>query len=182
MSPELEFAEEWLPVVGYEGCYEISNFGRVRSLPRLSQGRWPKGYWNKGRILRLQLAENGYLRVELNRDGSHRRFPVHRLVSEAFIGPCPPGRQIDHIDGNKLNNVIGNLEYVTPKENIRRAAELGNRRPVRGEKHYAAKLTDSQVSEIRRLKIEGMSDRQLGETFGVSRRHINRIVNKQKRT
>jgi hypothetical protein len=182
MDPELEFAEEWLPVVGYEGWYEVSNLGRIRSVPRLHLGRWPSGCWNKGKILRLQLSENGYLRIELNKDKSHRTFPVHRLVSEAFIGPCPLGKQMDHIDGNKLNNMVGNLEYVTPKENIRRATILGNRRPSKGEQHYAAKLTDSQISEIRRLKIEGVSDQKLGQTFGVSRRYINKIVNMQRRT
>jgi len=67
------------------------------------------------------------------------------------------------------------------KENNRRSAKLRSQNIPRGEKHYAVKLTDSQITEIRHLKLEGMSDRQLGETFGVSRRYINKIVNKQRR-
>jgi hypothetical protein len=177
MSPELEFAEEWLPALDWEGYYEVSNLGRVRSLSRLNY----KGHRKTGKILRLKLDNWGYLRAQFYAGMKRWKPSVAGLVAHAFIGPRPPGLTIDHKDGDKLNNAASNLEYVTNKENNRRSAKLRSQNIPRGEKHYAVKLTDSQITEIRHLKLEGMSDRQLGETFGVSRRYINKIVNKQRR-
>jgi hypothetical protein len=181
MSPELEFAEEWLPALGWEGYYEVSNLGRVRSLSRLTRYR---GRWLTGRILRLKLDDWGYLRARFCVDMKQRQVRVAGLVAHAFIGPRPPGMTIDHKDGNKLNNAASNLEYVTNKENTRRAIALGNFRFMpSGQKHASAKLTDAQVAEIRRLKTEGMTQRKIAELFRIGTSHVSRIVkNKQRRT
>ena len=101
-------AERWLPVPGYEGLYLVSDWGRVRSLPRAT---------TSGRILKLQPANKlGHLSVALSRQGVVRRHLVHRLVMEAFVGPCPEGQQVRHWDGNPANNKLSNLLYGTPSE------------------------------------------------------------------
>lgn len=101
----------WKSVVGYEGLYEVSDFGRVRSL----RGKTP-------RVLRVNKTSNGYIHVGLvGRGGAKNRrrwLSVHRLVAEAFIGECPEGREVNHKDENKANNCVSNLEYVTRSENI----------------------------------------------------------------
>jgi hypothetical protein len=181
MSPELEFAEEWLPALGWEGYYEVSSLGRVRSLSRLTRYR---GRWKSGKILRLKLDDWGYLRARFCVDMKQRQVRVAGLVAHAFIGPRPPGKTIDHKDGNKLNNAASNLEYVSNKENTRRAIALGNFSfPPRrsGEQHSQAKLTDSEVAEIRRLQIEGMKHREIAELFNISRTQVTKIINKQRR-
>jgi hypothetical protein len=115
MKPEL--VEEWRPVVGYEGRYEVSNLGEVRSLPRTMKARHggaPNGYHMKGRILKKNSTPNGYYFVPL---GKGKRGLVHRLVLEAFV-PNPDNKPCcDHIDANRHNNRVGNLRWATWQEN-----------------------------------------------------------------
>lgn len=110
--------EIWEPVKGYEGMYEVSNQGRVRSLDRIVKGNWGNERTFPGKILKLETTYQGYKRVRLSKDGKSKRFTAHRLVAETFIGKYPEGCVINHIDENKSNNQVENLEYVTQKENI----------------------------------------------------------------
>lgn len=176
---DLEFAEEWLPVVGWEGYYEASNLGRVRSVPRLSS----HGHWVTGTLLRQQINPRGYFTVHLSKDNRSRTLRVHLLVAYAFIGLRPLAKFLDHIDGNKLNNHASNLEYVTHRENCRRAMALGNwyRHPP-GEDNPSAKLTDAQINEMRRLHAEGMTQRKLSRLFEISNQHVSRIINFKRRS
>lgn len=122
-------SEIWKDISGYEGLYQISNFGRVKSLDRILPhdvfGKWKI----KGKILKLGLNKpNGYLHVTLydnNKKASIKS--IHRLVAEAFVNNINPSlyTQVDHVDCNKLNNRFDNLQWVTPKENTRRAIENG---------------------------------------------------------
>ena len=105
--------ERWLPVVGYEGLYEISDSGRARSLNR----RDGRGWKIKGRILALRALPKGYLRVQLHRNGKARDVYIHTLVLEAFVEPRPKGMETRHIDGNPANNALENLEWGTALEN-----------------------------------------------------------------
>lgn len=118
----------WKPIQGYEGFYEVSSEGRVRSL----RGKKP-------RLLNINKTVAGYPHVGLVKrvDGLRRRFwySVHRLVAAAFIGPCPDGYVVNHKDEDKANNLVSNLEYVTRRENnvygsrIERISSL-TRKPV----------------------------------------------------
>ena len=115
--------EIWLPVNGYEGAYEISNMGQIRSLDRTdSIGRLVKGH-----ILHPSKTPNGYLRLNLCKNGKIKMHSIHRLVADAFLGDCPKGYQVNHIDEDKLNNRATNLEYVSPKQNINWETSLAKR-------------------------------------------------------
>ena len=109
-----DVAEEWRDVVGYEGLYQVSNLGRVRSLLK-----------NEPRILKSIVQKNGYCAVSLRRDGKGTRFYVHRIVASAFY-PNPDGFPVvNHIDGNKRNNNASNLEWCSYSHNARHAEDTG---------------------------------------------------------
>lgn len=110
-------SEIWKPVVGYEGVYEVSSFGKVRSLKRTRKGKCESECGVKERLLKPSKHTKGYLVCGLSKDGKLKYFKVHRLVAEAFL-PNPENKeQIDHINTIKTDNCISNLRWVTPKEN-----------------------------------------------------------------
>lgn len=116
--------EIWKPIAGYEGLYEVSNLGRVKSLPRTT---------TRGGLMKLEQKKTGYVYVGLHKGKTHKSFRVHILVLEAFTDyKSRQGLVVDHIDCNKANNRLDNLEAVTPKVNAQRAAENGLRQ-VKGE-------------------------------------------------
>ena len=124
-----EFAlrdEEWKAVVGYEGLYEVSSHGNVRSLTRVVRRPGPTGDLTiNGRDMELFVTPKGYHRLQLNKDGKKRNHLVHRLVAEAFI-PNPEGKpDVNHKDSCKDNNRVSNLEWVTCSENLTHAYEEG---------------------------------------------------------
>ena len=103
--------EYWRPVLGYEGLYEVSNWGRVKSLPR-------NGTVKYARILKPDTDKDGYLYVVLSKNNKQKLFKIHRLVAEAFI-PNPNNLpMINHKDENKQNNNAENLEWCDNKYNI----------------------------------------------------------------
>ncbi|WP_158011135.1 NUMOD4 domain-containing protein [Hymenobacter lapidarius] len=136
----MEINEIWRAVVGFAGRYEVSNVGRVRSLP--------KGPLGKIRYIGGP-AQTGYTKVLLSRDGKHHHFNIHTLVASAFIEK-PASESplcVNHKDGNKANNSVSNLEWVTYQENSIHAAK--NRLSKIGSEHYAARFTDEEVLLIR---------------------------------
>jgi HNH endonuclease/NUMOD4 motif len=111
-------SEIWKQVPGYEGSYEISSLSRPRSL-KTYHGR------TFGHILRVSPMAGGYLKVTLSKNAKLRTWAIHILVARAFLGPPPEGKEVNHIDGNKLNNRADNLEYVTRKKNVEHAVAHG---------------------------------------------------------
>lgn len=138
--------ERWRPVVDYEGLYSVSSHGRVRSERNTTRSR-------KGAIIQPG-DTHGYRLVALSAPGYARKtWLVHRLVAEAFIGlpPCD-GAQTNHRDGNRSDNRVENLEWVTPRENREHGYEvLGHARPFRGEANPQGKLTEEAARKILRL-------------------------------
>jgi len=106
-------SERWLPVVGYEGEYEVSSLGRVMSLDRITQ----KGRKWRGRMMTPAPMPRGYLVVTLWGDGKQRTRTIHRLVLAAFVGPAPKGAETLHGDGDPANNRLENLQWGTHAEN-----------------------------------------------------------------
>lgn len=110
--------EIWKPIKGYEGLYEISNLGRVKSLGREKRMGYCYGLHTiKERIL-SQYSSYDYKRINLSKEGKIKHFQVHRLVADAFLEKPDGEVEIDHIDGDKSNNIVDNLRWVTHYENI----------------------------------------------------------------
>ena len=159
-------SENWLPVPGYEGSYEVSDCGRVRSYLR------PPGI---ARVLTPVSRKLGHQYVALTRNGTTKTLAVHRLVLLAFVGPPPPRHITGHWDGNPANNHIGNLNWITYAQN--EADRHRHGRVPFGELNCNAKLTADQVRDIRRRHQEGSAHRKLAREFKMSRPTISSIVN-----
>ena len=111
-------AEIWADILGYEGLYQASNLGRIRSLNRMvkhSDGHLKR---MEGTIIQPCISNTGYQRVCLSKDGKKKKFGVHRLVWEAFNGKIPNGLVVNHINECKTDNRLENLNLMTPKENV----------------------------------------------------------------
>jgi HNH endonuclease/NUMOD4 motif len=147
----------WRDIDGYAGLYQVSRYGEVRGLKR-------------GRLLKPAEDQRGYRTVNLYRDGQVKHHFVHRLVAAAFLGSIPEDMQVNHIDGDKSNNALPNLEIVTAEENKRHAKLLGLIR--RGEDNHKAKLTEEQVREIRQLREMGERVQDIAYAYGVTDRAI----------
>ena len=165
--------EEWKDVPGWEGAYQVSCLGRVKSLARTcatkggAQRRVPE------LIMNAKLDKDGYPRITLTRDGIGKTKAVHTLVCEAFIGPRPDKMQTRHLNGDPADNRIENLVYGTQEENC--ADKILHGTDSRGERQGAAKLTDDDIFEIRRLLEADITGLKIAEMFGVSSGHISRI-------
>lgn len=166
-----ETQENWRPVVGYEGIYEVSDLGRVKRIK-------PEANTYNGRILTIATFKRGYQYTTLLKQGKPRKHRIHRLVLAAFVGPIPEGYEVNHIDGNRANNSLSNLEYVTHSENERHAYRELNKAAAmpRGEAHYSAVLTNDVVHEIKRLLSLGpYSYREIARMVNVDARRIGKI-------
>lgn len=114
--------EIWKPIKGYEGLYEISNYGKIKSLERKAKNRGKGQRIIKERILKPSIDRlNGYYQIKLSKNGKTKTIKVHKLVVEHFIKKIPEGLTVNHKDGNKTNNYVNNLEICTQKENIKHA-------------------------------------------------------------
>lgn len=119
---------QWKDVVGYEGLYKVSNDGQVMSCARVVQhpnNQFAKTQTYPDRIMKLKKNKHGYMEVKLSKNGHRRDWMVHRLVAFAFIDQVEGKPYIDHIDGNKANNTVKNLEWVSMAENNQRAYDTG---------------------------------------------------------
>jgi hypothetical protein len=175
-------AEGWHPVSGFEDRYLISSLGRFQSI-YIYRG-------HGGGLLSPRLTRKGRLKVDLCKDGAQQTVNIETLVAAAFLGPRPPGKEINHIDGNKLNNRVTNLEYVTHKENVHHAmmnglCPSGNRhysrqKPwllARGARNRNSKVSDEQREEMRRRYATGTETLvSLGTEFGLHYSSVQHIV------
>jgi len=168
-NPELTLeGEVWLPIDGYGGHYEVSNLGRLRSYGR---------YGNLA-VLKLFVGDRGYYRKPLYNKITKKsdNFSIHRLVANAFISNPDNKPFINHKDGNKLNNSVDNLEWVTQGENLQHAVKSGTL-ILDGHNNPNAAFTKEQVIEIRKLYSEGnLSCQKIANLYGVSKSPIVNMV------
>lgn len=161
--------EIWKDVNEHKGVYQVSNLGRVRSLDRQYISSDGRKLFFKGKVLKPSNS-NGYLRVNLKKEGKTNSRFVHRIVADAFIvnvNNCP---QINHIDGNKENNNINNLEWSSSKDNVIHS-HINNLVTKR-------KLSKADIFNIFKDKTSGMKNKDIGIKYNVSTTTITRIINR----
>lgn len=125
---EYTYSERWRAVPGWEGKYEVSDHGNVRSVERTVIRRDGKPYPVKGRVFSIRLGSAGYPQVLLRDKEKKRQAHNHVLVLEAFVGPRPKGHQACHWDDDKTNNHLSNLRWGTPSENAKDSIRNGTNR------------------------------------------------------
>lgn len=152
--------EEWLPVNGYEGHYEVSNLGNVRVVKKQIQSKRGDGYvynWAQ-KTLRPTKTGNGYLRVCLYKSGRKEYLGIHRLVAEAFIHNPENKTQVNHKNGVRDDNKVENLEWATPSENLKHKYRVLGCKPVtRKEKVVCVETGEVYESETMAAKMNGLS-------------------------
>ncbi len=167
--------EIWKPVVGYEGFYQVSNTGKVKALRRsgVHVGRWGLMEMNfPERIMKNGTSTNGYMYVKLKHPGENPEHKlIHRLVLEAHHGMPPnDGMHANHIDGDKSNNSLGNLEWCTPLENIRHCIDVLKKK--RGEGAGGSKLKEHDIAAIR---ADGRMLKEIAKDYGVTLQAIHLV-------
>lgn len=163
--------ERWLPVHGYEGLYEVSDHGRVRSLKRiiLRKGGNSAGPMRvRGRLLKLNRDTYGYYQASLCSQGIEATLLVHHLVLDAFSGLRPAGCECRHLDGDNSNNKLGNLVWGTKLENASDRILHGTQRTFRGQANGHSKLTERDVIEIRRMRQAGETYDSIAKAFSIT--------------
>lgn len=171
IGPKAEGEEEWRDVVGYEGLYRVSNFGRIFKI-------WQHG----GGFMKMHKRSSGYYSVSLTKErgkGKQRIRFAHRLVAHAFIPGYMPGLVVNHKDFNPGNNRVANLEWVTPGRNVE-YSRLAGRYPaftasLPGESNPRAILTEGDVRLIKNKIAAGYGNTEIGRIFGVCGAAIYRI-------
>lgn len=150
--------EIWAAIDGFNGYYQISNYGRVK---RIRDG-WPV------KMLRISRDSRGYPHTSLHFDKTKTTIKIHRLVANAFI-PNPEGkRTINHINGIKTDNRVENLEWMTDVENVRHAVESKLRIAATGDRHGMASITNDTAIEIKKLISNGMRGCEIARKVGVN--------------
>lgn len=168
---EMDEKERWKVIKEFPD-YVISNYGRVK---RIKDSKTS----NIGKFLKPQFDRDGYLHVNLYKNGKSKTKKIHKLVTEAFIGPCPKGYEVNHIDGNKKNPHVDNLEYITHSKNIKHAYKL-DLRSQKCESNNNSKLKKEDILKIRKLyEAEKYYQKEIAKLFDVSQSHISDIVNRQ---
>jgi len=156
---------DWMPVVGFEDTYSVSDTGLVM---RTAAGKSTRS----GRVLKPRLNAQDRWYVSLSAGGVQKTLSVAGLVARAFLGPKPHGTEINHIDGDHRNDSAANLEYCTRRENMQHAYRMGLSTPLGiGEDQHLAKLTTEQIIVIRNCTAP---IRLLARVFGVSPLTIKR--------
>jgi hypothetical protein len=159
-------SETWKPIVGFEGLYSVSDMGRVRRDA-------PGSGTHKGRMLKpgTTYKRKQYSSVALCCNSRMYRVYIHQLVMAAFQGAIPDGYEVNHKDGNKLNNRLSNLEYVTRSENSRHAISLGLRKPC-----ATYKLTPRIVREIKAMRECGATLARIGKGLRLGKQAVQKAV------
>lgn len=169
--------EKWKTIDGYEGIYQVSNQGRVKSLSRKVPHARHGFVSVKEKILKPDTNHDGYARVGLCKEGLNSTHKVHRLVATAFLQKKDDGNVVNHIDGNKSNNSVKNLEWVTQSENVLHSYQNGLQKPLRGELNGNSKLTQELVNQIRSTyKFGEFGLKKTADMFGVSKRNVLDII------
>lgn len=160
--------EVWADIKGYEGLYQVSNYGRVKSLARYRKGNADSKVFQEEKVLKQYINNKGYCIVELCLDAKRKRYSVHRLVANAFIANNNNKEQVNHIDEDKQNNYVGNLEWCTCKENVNYG--------LHNEKISKTKGTKVVCSNDNGYYAEFHSISEAGRVMGIPQQNISRCL------
>lgn len=169
--------EIWKDVKGYEGLYQVSNLGKVKSLKRLCNSKFNSKRIIKERILKSHKNTSGYLSVVLCKNKS-KSFTIHRLVLINF-SCLNKNKQVNHINGNKLDNRLENLEWCNSSENLKHAYLIGLKKPMFKSLNPMSKLNENKITEIRKLSKQKISNKEIAKIYKVSTSLISKIINNQ---
>lgn len=178
----LILVEVWKDIKGYEGLYQVSNLGRVRSLDRHIKRVSKRGaviyQFHKGRVLSPKTTKSGYLEVQLFDSNSNgKMWRVHRLVAKTFI-PCTDSTlEVNHIDENKLNNEVENLEWCNRQYNT----NYGTRNQKIGIANiYRAKISSKDIEKMKSLRDNGIRVREIAQMFDISTNYTYDLLSGRK--
>jgi hypothetical protein len=165
--------ETWKDVIGYEGAYQVSNLGNVKSVDRYVNHMY--GTIKRKSKLIKPVEVKGYKQVRLSLNNKSRAFLLHRIVADAFVsGKSLENKWVNHIDGNKLNNTPANLEWCTHSHNLKHAFRTGLKTNTKGENNPNSKLNWESINNIRNSTITA---KELGLLYNVNSCHIRSIKN-----
>ena len=157
------------------GRYMISNHGNLRSIDRKDS----IGRKVKARELKPRLKPNGYLDVNLSKDGKQLKYLVHRLVAQTFLENTDNKKTVNHKNGDKTDNRVDNLEWATLSEQHKHAYTNGLRVAPKGEQSVRAKLTEAKVKEIRDRYDNGCTQTKLAKEYGVGITTIHGVIHRK---
>jgi predicted XRE-type DNA-binding protein len=163
--------EIWKDIEGYDGKYQVSNFGRIVTFKRYSEGRILKQYFDR----------HNYLYVILTKNSIPKTIKCHRIVANAFILNPENKATVNHRDSNRSNNCVDNLEWATSSENSVHAIKFGKTNFCYGEKQWQSKLKKEQVLEIRALWEKGQTtQRSIAKMYDVHFSHVSDIIRRKR--
>jgi hypothetical protein len=176
--------ERWKDIIGYEGMYQVSDHGRIKTLPRkVKSAISSSGYRTLTEKIHIPCDNgNGYKYVTIRIDGGkNKHVYIHRAVAEAFLCNCFDLPEVNHIDGVKSNNHVDNLEWCTRSDNVGHAHKTGLNYSLKGESNPQSKLTEEKVRFIRESISSGeKTNKELSEMFGISNGYISNLVARKK--
>ena len=167
--------EEWREIKGYEGYYEVSNIGNIRSIERYVNSKNKSIAFKKAKSIKSS-KRGDYISVKLSRENEEKTFSVHRLVALMFI-PNPENKlEVNHIDGNKLNNFFSNLEWCTRSENEIHSYKNGLQSGRKGSKHHFTNLKEDDIIQMFLDLNKGLTRKEISIKYGLSYSNTCKIL------
>lgn len=166
--------EEWKPISGYEGIFSVSSLGRIRN------ECVKRGNQYVGKIRIGKKHKDNYLSIRMCHNYKVNIFRIHNLVAKAFIGERPENYVVNHKDGDKANNKLENLEYLSRSQNAYHAVKMNRWPDCRGSKHYASRFKDEDIKNIRDLYKKGEKQKSIAIKFNTNQCYISQIVNNKR--
>ena len=177
--------ETWKWCDGFKGFYKVSSLGRIKSIDRKFIRKNGRPLTIKGKLLKTLPNHRGYPRVSLCKNGKSFWRSVHSLVARAFLtqpnGTIAAGRKnycVNHKNGDKTNNTVENLEYVTNNQNLEHSRRTGLL-DVTGEKNGRSQLIEENIVAIRKEYNQGLTQMQLAKKYGINQTNISRIIRRK---
>lgn len=156
--------EIWKPCYGFL-AYMASTLGRIKN--------------KQNKILKMPIEKRGYKTITLYKDKKRIHKAVHRLIALSFLSLPTLKHEVHHLDGNKQNNKIDNLKFVTRGENMQATYDLGFQPCRKGEKHWINKLTNKEIRKIRAMNSGGILQYEIAKKFKVCPSNISRILSRE---